>query len=107
MSLPPPLSSSSSNVPCAAEFGAGIKTEDFVNFIDSGRNILIATSSDGGAAVQDIASQVGLEIDEAGAAVIDHVSNAGSSTIVKATKVSSMLHLSGVAQSLLSWLMRH
>ncbi len=59
-----------------------------VNFVLSqGRNVLIATSSEAGTVSSDIAALVGIDIDDASSAAIDHVHNAGQSTLIKAIKV--------------------
>ena len=70
-----------------AELGGGIKPEDVIDFIDQGHNVLIATSSEAGSTSTDIAALVGIDIDDASSAVIDHVANAGESTLVKASQV--------------------
>ena len=51
--------------------------------------MLIAVNSEAGAISHEIATLVGIDIDEASAAVIDHVHNAGPSTLVKASNVRS------------------
>jgi len=73
--------------PTIDEFGGGIKSEDVIEFIDQGHNVLIATNSQSGAAAADIAALVGIEVDSAPAAVIDHFSNDGSSQLIKASQL--------------------
>lgn len=55
-------------------------------FIDEGGNVLVAASSTVGDAIRELATEVGFEVDEDGAAVIDHlnydVSDEGQHTLV-------------------------
>lgn len=55
------------------EFGGSISVEVIAQFIDDGGNVLVAGSSASGEAIRDLASEVGFEIDEENAAVIDHL----------------------------------
>lgn len=59
--------------PSVEEFGGSISVEAITQFIDDGGNVLVAASSASGEAIRDLASEVGFEIDEEGAAVIDHL----------------------------------
>lgn len=59
------------------------------DFIDGGGNVLVAASSNVGDAIRELASEVGFEVDEEGAAVIDHLnydaSDDGTHTLVIAS----------------------
>lgn len=55
------------------EFGGSISVEVITQFIDDGGNVLVAGSSVSGEAIRDLASEVGFEIDEENASVIDHL----------------------------------
>uniref|UniRef100_A0A0A9ZDN9 Dolichyl-diphosphooligosaccharide--protein glycosyltransferase 48 kDa subunit n=1 Tax=Lygus hesperus TaxID=30085 RepID=A0A0A9ZDN9_LYGHE len=74
--------------PSVQEFGGTLSVDTITEFIDGGGNVLIAGSSLSGDALRELASECGFEIDEEGAAVIDHlnydVSDGGSHTLVVA-----------------------
>lgn len=55
------------------EFGGSISVQAITDFIDNGGNILVAANSNVGDAVRELATECGLEIDEEGASVIDHL----------------------------------
>jgi oligosaccharyltransferase complex subunit beta len=59
--------------PSVEEFGGSLSVEAIAQFIDEGGNVLVAASSSSGEAIRDLASEVGFEIDEENAAVIDHM----------------------------------
>jgi len=59
--------------PTVEEFGGALSVEAITEFIDGGGNVLIAGSSQSGDALHELASECGLEIDEEGSAVIDHM----------------------------------
>merc|ERR1719495_137054 len=60
--------------PTVEEFGGNLNVETNTDFIDNGGNILIAGNSNLGEALREIASEVGIEADEEGTYVIDHLS---------------------------------
>jgi len=60
--------------PTVEEFGGNVNVEALTDFIDNGGNILIAGNSNLGEALREIASEVGIEADEEGTYVIDHLS---------------------------------
>ncbi|XP_014475354.1 PREDICTED: dolichyl-diphosphooligosaccharide--protein glycosyltransferase 48 kDa subunit [Dinoponera quadriceps] len=74
--------------PTVEEFGGALNVETITDFIDGGGNVLIAGSSQSGDALHELASECGLEIDEEGSAVIDHmnydVSDSGQHTTIVA-----------------------
>ena len=55
------------------EFGGQLDVEEITNFIDGGGNVLVAANSDIGEPLRDLASECGIEFDEEGTAVIDHL----------------------------------
>ena len=76
--------------PSVEEFGGSISVEAIAQFIDDGGNVLVAASSTSGEAIRDLASEVGFEIDEENAAVIDHLNydsivDAGDHTTIVAS----------------------
>lgn len=58
--------------PTVDEFGGGLNVEAMTDFIDNGGNVLIASNSNTGDVLREIASECGFEVDEEGTAVIDH-----------------------------------
>ena len=56
-----------------SEFGGSLDVQAITNFIDGGGNLLVAGSSQVGEPVRDLASECGVEYDEEGTAVIDHL----------------------------------
>ncbi|KAJ2952491.1 hypothetical protein O0L34_g6809 [Tuta absoluta] len=58
--------------PSVLEFGGQIDTEAITKFIDDGGNLLMAGNAAAGDVYREIASEVGFEMDEESAAVIDH-----------------------------------
>jgi len=59
--------------PSVEEFGGGLTAESVVEFIDDGGNVLIAAGANTGDLVRDIVTEVGIELDEDGTSVIDHL----------------------------------
>lgn len=59
--------------PSVEEFGGSISVAAIAEFIDNGGNVLVATSSNVGAAISELATEVGIEVDDEGSAVIDHL----------------------------------
>ncbi|RWS29441.1 Dolichyl-diphosphooligosaccharide--protein glycosyltransferase subunit-like protein [Leptotrombidium deliense] len=59
--------------PSVEEFGGSVSVAAITEFVDNGGNVLVATSTDVGDAIRDFAVECGLEIDEAGSNVIDHL----------------------------------
>ena len=47
-----------------------------LEFIDSGRNVLVAASSDVSDTIRTLAAEVGVDLDEKGSKVFDHFSHA-------------------------------
>lgn len=74
--------------PGVEEFGGVLNVDAVTDFIDGGGNVLIAGSSQCGDVLRELASECGFEVDEEGAAVIDHmnydVSDAGHHTTIVA-----------------------
>lgn len=66
-----------------------MSVEKITEFVDDGGNVLVAGSSQSGDAIRELASEFGFEVDEEGAAVIDHlnydVSDTGDHTTIVAS----------------------
>lgn len=79
--------------PSVAAFGNGVTANDFLTFLDDGGNIVISASSDVGEPIKEIAAEVGVEIDEEGTSVIDHmnydVSDDGDHDLIVADSFTS------------------
>lgn len=75
--------------PSVEEFGGDISVEKISQFIDDGGNVLAAASSKSGEALRELATECGFEVDEDGAAVIDHLnydaSDSGDHTTIVAS----------------------
>ena len=81
-----------------AEYGGSIDTDEIVDFVDMGGNVLVAGSIDIGTPLRDLANEVGFEYDEAGNAVIDHVHHAdGDHTLVTTTDAVDATPITGGA----------
>ncbi len=59
--------------PTVEEFGGSLNAESIVDFVDGGGNLMVAGSARTGDALRELAAECGLEVDEEGAAVIDHL----------------------------------
>ena len=60
--------------PSVEEFGGTIDVNAITDFIDNGNgNVLVAASSEVGDVLRDLGMEVGLELDERGTSVIDHL----------------------------------
>lgn len=74
--------------PSVEEFGGSLSVETITEFIDGGGNVLVAGSSNSGDVLRELASEVGFEVDEEGASVIDHlnydVNDLGKHTLIVA-----------------------
>ncbi|XP_015509154.1 dolichyl-diphosphooligosaccharide--protein glycosyltransferase 48 kDa subunit [Neodiprion lecontei] len=74
--------------PSVEEFGGALSVDAVTEFIDGGGNVLVAGSSQSGDVLRELASECGFEVDEEGAAVIDHmnydVSDLGQHTTIVA-----------------------
>ena len=55
------------------EFGGSVSVQSIAEFIDGGGNVVVSASSNVGDAIRELATEVGIEIDEEGSAVIDHL----------------------------------
>lgn len=58
--------------PSIDSFGGKVDTAALLAFADNGGSIFIATDTNVGDVLRDVAAEVGMEIDEAGTKVIDH-----------------------------------
>lgn len=59
--------------PSVEEFGGALSVQAVAEFIDGGGNVLVAGSSMSGDILRELASECGFEVDEEGAAIIDHL----------------------------------
>ncbi|KAL1494733.1 hypothetical protein ABEB36_010281 [Hypothenemus hampei] len=59
--------------PSVVEFGGNLNVDTVTQFIDNGGNVLVAGSEVTGDVLRELASEVGFEVDEEGAFVIDHL----------------------------------
>lgn len=59
--------------PSVEEFGGSLNVEAITEFIDDGGNILAAGSSNTADALREVATECGMEADEEGTSVIDHL----------------------------------
>ena len=59
--------------PSVEEFGGSLNVETVTEFIDDGGNVLAAGSSRTADALREIATECGIEADEEGTSVIDHL----------------------------------
>lgn len=59
--------------PSVEDFGGSVDVKAITDFVDSGGNVLVAASSSVGDILRDLGMEVGLELDEAGTSVIDHL----------------------------------
>lgn len=75
--------------PSVEEFGGDLSVDKIAEFVDNGGNVLVAGSSASGEALRELATECGFEVDEEGAAVIDHlnydVSDQGDHTTIVAS----------------------
>jgi len=75
--------------PSVEEFGGDLSVDKIAEFIDNGGNVLVAGSSASGEALRELATECGFEVDEEGAAVIDHlnydISDLGDHTTIVAS----------------------
>jgi oligosaccharyltransferase complex subunit beta len=94
--------------PTVDEFGGSLSVEAMTEFIDNGGNVLIASNSNTGDVLREIASECGFEVDEEGTSVIDHhvydAKDEGKHTLIAveaANLIKSDLISGGVAAPLL------
>nr|CAG4647873.1 EOG090X05EE [Moina brachiata] len=59
--------------PSVEEFGGSLNVEAITKFVDEGGNVLVAGSTNSGDVLREITAECGFEMDEEGAAVIDHL----------------------------------
>ena len=59
--------------PGTDEFGGDLNPDAVAEFVDNGGNVLIAGSPAAGDAIRDLAPEFGVELDDPGSYVIDHL----------------------------------
>nr|CAG4644763.1 EOG090X05EE [Leptodora kindtii] len=74
--------------PSVEEFGGAVSVEALTKFVDDGGNLLVAGNTMSGDIIREITAECGFEVDEEGAAVIDHinydVNDSGKHTLIVA-----------------------
>lgn len=74
--------------PSVEEFGGSLNVEAITKFIDEGGNVLVAGSTNSADILRELTAECGFEMDEEGAAVIDHlnydVKDQGKHTLIVA-----------------------
>lgn len=73
-----------------AGFGGDLDVQTITDFVDSGRSVVLAASSDLSETVRAIASEFGVDLDDKGTKVFDHFSfatkgDAADHTLIAAT----------------------
>lgn len=61
---------------CFAGFGGSIELSSILEFIDSGRNVLLAVSTNVSDTMRALAAEVGVDLEEKGTSVFDHFGHA-------------------------------
>ncbi|XP_018025715.1 dolichyl-diphosphooligosaccharide--protein glycosyltransferase 48 kDa subunit isoform X2 [Hyalella azteca] len=84
--------------PGVEEFGGALSVEAIIEFVDEGGNLIVAGSTDAADLIRELSTEVGVEMDEEDAAVIDHLNydtraDDGQHTLVTAP-VSGLLQSS-------------
>jgi len=59
--------------PAVEEFGGALSVEAIVHFIDAGGNVILAGAGEATDLVRELAAEAGVEVDEEGSAVVDHL----------------------------------
>eukprot|EP00878_Enallax_costatus_P006352 GHUV01006660.1.p1 GENE.GHUV01006660.1~~GHUV01006660.1.p1 ORF type:complete len:262 (+),score=62.04 GHUV01006660.1:98-883(+) len=78
--------------PKASNFGGDVSNQAILDFVDSGKNLLLAASPDASDNIRSLALECGVELDDKGATVYDHFSHqaadgADDPTLVATTAV--------------------
>jgi len=79
----------------------GITSDDVLEFIDAGRNVIIAADSNIGDLAREIAGECNIEFDEEGTSVIDHLNfdqsdYSGAHTLVASSNLADTAILKGI-----------
>lgn len=103
-----------------AEFGGDIDNQAILDFVDSGKNLLVAASPDASDSIRSLALECGVELDEQGAAVYDHFSHQAANgahdpTLVATSAVvdseavfaGKQLKVQGRHDCTSNWIMQH
>lgn len=70
-----------------AALGGKIDVQAILDFIDSGKNVILGLSSEVSESMRTLAAEVGVEVDEKGSAVYDHFHAAGEATTIYSSQV--------------------
>uniref|UniRef100_A0A383W075 Dolichyl-diphosphooligosaccharide--protein glycosyltransferase 48 kDa subunit n=1 Tax=Tetradesmus obliquus TaxID=3088 RepID=A0A383W075_TETOB len=75
--------------PKAAKFGGDISSAAILDFVDSGKNLLLAASSDASDAVRSLALECGVELDDKATTVYDHFSHQAANGATDPTLIAT------------------
>jgi len=80
-----------------AGFGGAIDVATILEFIDSGRNVLLAASSEVSDTMRTLAAEVGVDLDEKGSSVYDHMGaqQDGDPTLIASSEVARLSNILG------------
>jgi hypothetical protein len=87
--LPPPLSKQNTT-----GFGGDITSKGILDFVDSGRHLLLAGSSEASDTIRSLALECGVELDDKGTALYDHFAHqaAGGASDPTLVATSHIVH---------------
>lgn len=72
---------------CCAAFGGQLTQQGILEFVDSGRNVLLAASPVLSETMRSLASECGVDFDDKGTQVFDHFSNTGDHSLIVTNNV--------------------
>jgi oligosaccharyltransferase complex subunit beta len=73
----------------AAGFGGDLTSKGILDFVDSGKHLIIAGSSDASDMIRSLALECGVEFDDKGTALYDHFSHQAAAGAADATVVAT------------------
>ena len=82
-------------------FGGEVSLGNILEFVDSGHNMLLATSSDVSDTMRTLAAEVGVDMDDKGTAVYDHFNHQlgdEQHTLIASSELCSVAPMLGKAQ---------
>ena len=74
---------------CSADYGCAVDSESILEFIDSGRDVLLAVDSQVSEELRGLISDLGVDVEPKGTAAIDHIDSVQSSSAVDHTLIAS------------------
>lgn len=72
-----------------ADFGGAVDADSILEFVDDGRDVLIAIDSRASEELRGLISDFGVDVEPKGTAVVDHIQYVQSSDVVDHTVVGS------------------